>query len=176
LLQTLLGQYVEGWGRGSLWSNNAGGCKREWSCLFEDTAALLLKRHWRKPGRFSIMMCLLSGPEKKWIEAGWTQESCLDHMCSHCSDFIYLFSLFSGVGCDWVHLARRPPSSGWWMSVEYLVECELTVETEVLGGNLPKCYFVNHKSHMNCSGIEPGPQRWEAGDWPPKIWKGLPMH
>jgi hypothetical protein len=32
------------------------------------------------------------------------------------------------------------------------------------GKNLPQCYFVYHKPHMDWPGIEPGPPRWEAGD------------
>jgi hypothetical protein len=34
------------------------------------------------------------------------------------------------------------------MTVEQLVEWELVGETEVLGGNLPQCHFVHHKSRM----------------------------
>jgi hypothetical protein len=34
------------------------------------------------------------------------------------------------------------------MSVEQSVEWELVGETEELGGNLPECHFVHHKSHM----------------------------
>jgi hypothetical protein len=30
--------------------------------------------------------------------------------------------------------------------------------------NLPQCHFVHHKSHMDRLGIEPVPQRWEAGN------------
>jgi hypothetical protein len=35
------------------------------------------------------------------------------------------------------------------MIMEQLVEWGLAGETEVLGENLPQCYFVHHKSHMN---------------------------
>ena len=38
-------------------------------------------------------------------------------------------------------------------------------KTEALGDNLPYCYFVHHKSCMDWSGIEPGPLRWQAGNW-----------
>jgi hypothetical protein len=31
------------------------------------------------------------------------------------------------------------------------------------GKNLSQCHFVNHKSHMDSPGIEPGPPRWESG-------------
>jgi hypothetical protein len=37
----------------------------------------------------------------------------------------------------------------------------LSVETEVLGENLPQCCFVHHKPHM-LTVREPGPPRWEA--------------
>jgi hypothetical protein len=47
------------------------------------------------------------------------------------------------------------------MIVEQSVECELAGETE-----------VHHKSHMTCPGFEPGPPRWEAGDYPPELWHG----
>jgi hypothetical protein len=50
------------------------------------------------------------------------------------------------------------------MIVEQSVEWELAGETEVLGENLPQCYFVHHKSHMTGRGLEPGPPRREAGD------------
>jgi hypothetical protein len=47
------------------------------------------------------------------------------------------------------------------MIVEQSVEW-LTMETEVLGENLPECHIVHHKSHMTWPGLEPGPQRWET--------------
>jgi hypothetical protein len=53
-------------------------------------------------------------------------------------------------------------SLGWWMMmiVEHSVEWELAGETKVLGGNLPQCHLVHHKSQMNWPGIEPG----QSGD------------
>jgi hypothetical protein len=40
--------------------------------------------------------------------------------------------------------------------MEQLVGKKLSGETEVLGENLPHCYFVQHKSHMTCPGLEHG--------------------
>jgi len=37
--------------------------------------------------------------------------------------------------------------------------------------HLSHCHSVHHKSHMDWPGIEPGPSRWEAGDWPPERWQ-----
>jgi hypothetical protein len=51
------------------------------------------------------------------------------------------------------------------MSVEQSVKSELAGETEVLGEILPKSHSVHHKSHMTWLGLEPGPSRWEPGDW-----------
>jgi hypothetical protein len=44
------------------------------------------------------------------------------------------------------------------MSVEQSVEWESAGEAEVLGENLPQCYFVHHKSYI-WSGLEPGRRR-----------------
>jgi hypothetical protein len=34
--------------------------------------------------------------------------------------------------------------------------------------NLSQCHAVHNKSHMDWPGREPGPPRWEAGDWSSK--------
>jgi hypothetical protein len=36
-------------------------------------------------------------------------------------------------------------------------------ETEVLGGNLPQCRCVRHRSHMTWPGLEPRPPQLETG-------------
>jgi hypothetical protein len=52
-----------------------------------------------------------------------------------------------------------------WINMEQLWYYIGGGETEVLGDNLRYCYFVQHKSCMDWSGIEPGPLRWQAGNW-----------
>jgi hypothetical protein len=42
-------------------------------------------------------------------------------------------------------------------TMEQLMAKELARETQVLRGNFHRCHFVQHKSHMICPGIEPGP-------------------
>jgi hypothetical protein len=60
------------------------------------------------------------------------------------------------VESNWVHSAHRPPIGLLYlprviMRMENLVEWWLKGETEVLGGNLPQCRFVHHKSHMTAN-------------------------
>jgi hypothetical protein len=38
---------------------------------------------------------------------------------------------------------------------------------------LPHCHFVHHKPHMDCTGIEFGLLRCEAGDYSPETWHGI---
>jgi hypothetical protein len=57
-----------------------------------------------------------------------------------------------------------------WVIVKMIVkkqmECRLAGETEVLGENLPQRPLLSiTKSHMTRPGFEPGPPRWEAGDY-----------
>jgi hypothetical protein len=51
--------------------------------------------------------------------------------------------------------------------VEQLVEWRLAGKTEEFGENLLRYHFIHHKSHMTWHGLEPGPPRWEASEWPP---------
>jgi hypothetical protein len=64
------------------------------------------------------------------------------------------------VESNWVHSALRPPiglscQPRVIMMMEKLVEWLLAEENEVLGGNLPQCGFVHHKSHMNWPSANP---------------------
>jgi hypothetical protein len=61
------------------------------------------------------------------------------------------------------------------MIVEKQMECRLSGETEVLGERksaLAPLLSIT-KSHMTRPGFEAGPPRWEAGDYPPELWRGL---
>jgi hypothetical protein len=52
------------------------------------------------------------------------------------------------------------------MIVEKQMECRLAGETEVLGENsAPAPLLSITKSHMTRPGFEPGPSRWEPGDY-----------
>jgi hypothetical protein len=57
------------------------------------------------------------------------------------------------------------------MIVEKWMECRVAGETEVLRENLPQHHFC--PSHMTRPVFEPGPPRWEAGDYPPELWRSL---
>jgi hypothetical protein len=46
-------------------------------------------------------------------------------------------------------------------------------ETGVFGENIPHFGSSHHKPHITCSGLEPGPPRWEAGDSPPDLRHGI---
>jgi len=65
-----------------------------------------------------------------------------------------------------VPLVRATCRWRWVRSIGGMI---LTGETEVLGEKSgPE--QLHHKSHMAWPGIEHGPPRWEAGDWPPEPW------
>lgn len=53
----------------------------------------------------------------------------------------------------------------WWNEL-------LAKEIYILGGNLPQCQIVHSKSHINLPGLETGPPRWEAGEYPPDVLHG----
>jgi hypothetical protein len=55
--------------------------------------------------------------------------------------------------------------------MENLVE-SMAGETEVLGENLHQRHFIHHKSHLTRPGIEPWQPRWEASNYPLKLWRG----
>jgi hypothetical protein len=70
---------------------------------------------------------------------------------------IQLFHFLLFFGEVRVHLVLRPLFGLLYqpqmmmmmmMNMEQLVQYELTRGTEVLGENVPQCYFVHHKSHM----------------------------
>jgi uncharacterized membrane protein len=56
---------------------------------------------------------------------------------------IIIFVLFVVMEHRWNEIDRRKPKNS--------------------GKNVSQCHFVHHKSHMDWTGIEPGPPRWEAG-------------
>jgi hypothetical protein len=93
--------------------------------------------------------------------------------------------LFYYLVCEAVGTAATPgllcqPRVIMKMIVDKQMECRLAGETEVLGGNrssrrkpAPAPLLSITKSHMTRPGFEPGLPRWEAGDQPPELWRGL---
>jgi hypothetical protein len=80
-----------------------------------------------------------------------------------------LNSRSGGWSPNWDHSARRPLVGLLYLPrvivrMKNLVEWRLAGKTEILGEHLPQRHFVHHKSHFIRPGLEPGPQRWEAGD------------
>jgi hypothetical protein len=66
-----------------------------------------------------------------------------------------------GVESKELNSAKRPLSGLLYpprvvMRIENLVEWWLARETEVLGGNLSRCHFVHHKSHLTWRGANLG--------------------
>jgi hypothetical protein len=60
------------------------------------------------------------------------------------------------------------------MIVEKHMECRFARKTEILGENLPQRHFCpSQNPTWPDPGFEPGPPRWEAGDSPPELWRGL---
>jgi hypothetical protein len=49
------------------------------------------------------------------------------------------------------------------MTTEHWKSDDWQGRAKVLGGMPTSCYFVHHKFHMDCYGIEPGPPRCETG-------------
>jgi hypothetical protein len=72
--------------------------------------------------------------------------------------YVHYFVEWEEVESTWYvrHYWTCCTSPGWQMSMEQAVECEFVRETEVLGGNLPRFYFVQHETHMTWPAIEPG--------------------
>jgi hypothetical protein len=84
--------------------------------------------------------------------------------------------------CDGPRSLEAYCATLWWRRLVFFlfscngapVEWNWQSKTEVLGGekNLSQCHSVHHKSHMDWPGIETGPPRWEAADYPPEPWHG----
>lgn len=66
-----------------------------------------------------------------------------------------------GVGWDWVPwLAYK-----WPILPTAVDRWKLARETKILRESWSACHFVQHKSHMNWPGIEPGLLWWGAGNY-----------
>jgi hypothetical protein len=69
------------------------------------------------------------------------------------------------MGWDWVHLVRRPLTGLLYQPRMTDDECGtvgISRGTEILGENLPHCYFIHHISHVTWPGLEPLLPLWET--------------
>jgi hypothetical protein len=80
--------------------------------------------------------------------------------------FFYLW------GCDFWYCGHYwPTDRRWWLWRNWWNE-DWQGKPKYSEKTCPSA-TVHHKSHMAKSGIEPGPPRWEASDWPLELWRGL---
>jgi hypothetical protein len=85
--------------------------------------------------------------------------------------------LYLSMGLEWNRVHRY--CGHLWTFVPAMDDCDdygtigmISRGTEVLGGNLPQCRFVHHKSHKTLSRLEQGRPLWEADVYPPELWRG----
>jgi len=55
-----------------------------------------------------------------------------------------------------------------WMSMERCWNDTDRGKLKCWERNVFQCHFASHKYHMDCTGIEPEPPRWETGNLPPQ--------